>query len=200
MSSWFNTSRNYKDVAPIGEQAKRFILENCEYSLLLRQDRKFQCLDHWDSASNSPKHVEGLCPTCLGLGYKITPQIVPARFSGTAENRIRFVDERTPIGELALGGTVAYFPKEVCPGSFDIIARCEWNIDTRDISQNNIPRIIKIRELFIIRSLFTHFEREISFFSATLGPYPTEKQLLDSQLAALSDIDVLDLLPRKEWW
>lgn len=199
-TGWFGKSRLAKDASPIGENAKRFILENCEYSLLLRQDRRFKCVDHWDESSNSAQYATNICSVCMGFGYKMTPQIVPARFSGTSDTQLRFIDGRNPLGELAMGGVVAYFPREVKPGGFDILARCEWDIDTRDISKNNVPRIINLREVFLIRSTFTHFEREISFISATLGTYPTEIDTLARNLAAVSDIEVMELAFQKAWW
>lgn len=193
MNDWGVKKGNWKDSSPIGSHARDFIDENCQFSLYLRRDARFKCPDHFSAEGQSSLAVNKVDAFCWGTGVKIIPQIVPCRFDfGGTSISPRESDIRQDPGFIQYFKAVVFFPRIVKPQLEDLICIVEWDKPTQSISNSTKPRILNITDVFLIKQINNHFERELSFFGCGLEEYGINSDRFSKAVNLVSNIKVLE--------
>lgn len=173
-------------------------MDNCQWVLYVRRDPRFHCPLHWNPASASPTHLEGLCTTCYGFGVKIDLQVVPCRI--TLDKPVvshRENDTRTSAGWMQYFRAAADFPRAVMPREEDLIVVCEWNRSSQTLGDYPRARVIRMNTVYCIKQINDYFERELSHFGCGLEMQQQDMERLARHLPVLINVPVLDV--EQDW-
>lgn len=194
VNPWGLTPGAWKDNIPLGYDAERFIMENCEYVIYLRKHEMFKCVDHWKAQSENPVVFDKYCPVCKGFGLKTDIEIIPSRISiggvRITPNRSVSLDE---LGYVEYNTAIGHFPRAVTPAAGDYVLQCEWNRATPLLGTQPPARPLKVVQVHTIKSVATRFEREVSWISCGLE---REDILIDQMsliIANIKDVKSLDV-------
>lgn len=200
---WDDGEMSYRENSPLGEKVQDFILENCEYVLYLRKDKRFHCPAHWDQATLTAKHTTQYCPTCLGLGNLTIPQIIPARISHfDAQVTTRSSDNRYMPGYMENINSVLHVPRAVYPELEDIFLTGEWDKPAQKLGQKPVGKLLRIADIYIIRRTREWFEREVSSFSCGVERIESLRTVLEHQIPQIQNASILEVNPwkRQSFW
>lgn len=188
---WQMGPGSWKDNYPIGRDAEQFILENCQFLLYLRMDRRFKCPEHWDESSSSVKNIHQYCDVCKGFGFKTSAACVPSRVTYDAAHvSNRETELRLPPGYMEYFNAVVHFPRKIRPASEDVIAICEWSMPTQRLHSVPTARILKATSVMAIKQINDRFERELAFYSCGVELMPHLQSKLDLLVPHLTQVPV----------
>ncbi len=191
-SGWGFQSGDRKDSIPLGKDAERFLMENPQWVLYFRKDRRFVCRSCWDSASQSPGADRLYCADCFGFGWKTTPMIVPSRVQlGPAQGAFMEGDIRYAPGYVEQYMAVVDFPRCVAPQLEDVVCVCEWSKPTQKLGQYPRARVLSIQSIYEIKQINDHFERELGWYNCAMKAYSIDKHHVERWLGVLVDVDIL---------
>ena len=164
-NEWNLSTNPDPNTDPLGIEAQNFIYENCQWVIYFRKDSRFLCNLHYDLARQSKEeYTTSFCAKCWGLGMLTTPQIVPARIILEEANlSIRETDARLEPGYIAYNTANIDFPRNVKTAIEDLVMVCEWNKSSSQIPVYPVARPLNIVNIYIIKVVNNHFEREIGW-------------------------------------
>lgn len=196
MPSWGMSPGSWKDQHPIGWDAEQFIMDNPQWVLYLRRDRRFVCPEHKSAAAGSPVHLEEPCTRCFGTGVKIDAQIVPCRLTFKEPNvSHRETEFRTAGGWLEYYTAAADFPRSIMPQNEDFVLVCEWDKPTQRLGEYPRARVMKIQNVYVIKQVNDYFERELSHVGCGLEAQVQDLLELQRHVPFLQDVQIIN--PRK---
>lgn len=171
---------------PIGRNMVEFFDQIKDWCIYLRADRRFVCLGCYSETAKGPVERRDSCTRCWGLGFRVTPQIVPLRIIfGEPSGTWALIGEVTLQPGMAVN--VAYkviFPRNVYPAVGDVFLMCEWDMHPRDIgSKPGTPTPVNIVQSFRIKEVFYRYESEVGWFVGAIEDYKINmKRFRDSFL------------------
>lgn len=202
MDSWDFRDTSWKDSKPLGESLSKFVMENAQWVIYLRKDPRFPCVDCWDQATQTPKLNRIDCHEgCWGTGLKTTLQLVPIRIIAGSPNNLLEGDLRLIPGFLERNQVMGIFPRIVYPKLEDLVLVAEWKEPTQTLGLPPKKRPLKITDVYAVKSLSPHFEREYGWTTSALEVFSIDFRVLNAQLPTLGDIEVLrPPVDNKSYW
>ena len=195
MSTMWGVNQS-EGVAPaIADTINDFILSNPEWIIYLRKDQRFRCIKHWDFKTGTLVDLKPgeICTDCYGFGYKITPMVVPCRFTRSpAKSTGRTGDMRLEGGYTQYYHQQIDFPKEIKPELEDIVLTCEFKAQSTAIGDLNYCGVLRVINGFLIKQVNANYEREISWFSCGVEVFNSRQTTLSNLPKVLTSVPVLN--------
>lgn len=180
-----------------GRRLEDQIMRNPEWVLHMRRDERFRCPDHWDQPTGTTNSTGAECPFCYGFGTKVSFEINPCRIErdrgtmGPQEG-----EQRQYLGWINVDTVIADFPRWVRPSEQDLIVVCEWTVPTTEIVGGKYLKPDRVVDVYQIKKVNAHFERELALFNCGLELYPIEDRRLRE---VINRLPALKANRGKEW-
>lgn len=205
MNEWHLRQGDWKDDNPLGRDATGFILENPEWWLYLRKDRRFYCPKHWDEQTKGPIDLkkDEECLFCYGFGIRILPTIIPCRVTRSPiKASSKEGDIRTEAGYNEFFHWQMDAPKELKPELEDLVCFCEFETPTTRIGDSPYLKIKHIKNTFQVKQINPNYERELSWFSLALEVFDLRSGLLNMITPMFKSVPIwnFDYFKDKNYW
>ena len=137
-----------------------------------------------------------ICTDCYGFGYKITPMVVPCRFTRSpAKSTGRTGDMRLEGGYTQYYHQQIDFPKEIKPELEDIVLTCEFKAQSTAIGDLNYCGVLRVINGFLIKQVNANY---IIRGLRTSADFEFEKSIAQNNKIMADDIETIFILPIPE--
>jgi len=176
----------------IGTHVEKFIGEIPQWAIYVRRDLRFDCPTHKLPSTEGTTFFREHCPFCWGTGFKTSFQLVPCKVSLGKGALGREGTVMDVPGLLARFSVTVDFPRTVYPKFDDFIITAEWNLPVSELPKATKPKPLRINNIYMLKQINDHFEREISWFNCGCEVYEIDKAKVEAELPYLQDIEVLN--------